>query len=97
MAFLYSGQDNNKGDKLQFEDNLITFLTAVPGTTRKVRVVYGLGTGIGLTGIKRNKLEKQILALSGEFEEGIAYPTVLQYPETALNPTKQKAPFFKKF
>ena len=70
---MYSNQDKNKGEKLQFDNNLITFLTAIPGTKRKVRVVYGIGTGIGLTGIKSNKLENKILALSGEFENGNAY------------------------
>ena len=96
VAFLYDKEDN-KGNKLQFDNNLITFLTAIPGTKRKVRVVYGIGTGIGLTGIKSNKLEDKILALSGEFENGNAYPTVLQYPSSALTPTKQKAPFFENF
>jgi hypothetical protein len=97
VVFLYSKDTKTKGNKLQFDTSLISFLTAVPGSKRAIRLVYGIGTGIGLTGIKSNNLENQILALSGEYEEGIAYPTVLQYPASALTPTKQKTPSFPQF
>ena len=97
VTFLYSNTEENKADKIQFDDKLYTFITAIPGSTRKIRLIYGLGSGIGLTGITKNKLEKTILALTGEYEEGIAYPTVLKFPETALSPTKLNTPSFDEF
>ena len=97
VTFLYSNPEENKSDKIQFDDKLYTYLTAIPGSTRKIRLIYGIGSGIGLTGITKNKLENAILALTGEYEEGIAYPTVLKFPQNALFPTKLNTPSFDEF
>ena len=97
VAFLYTNIEENKADKLQFDNDLVTFLVAVPNSVRKVRLLYGLGTSIGLTGIHDNDLEGTILALSGEFEEGIAFPSVLQFPHSALTPISLNTPSFDEF
>ena len=95
--FLYSPEDNNKANIIHFDTSLIPFLTAVPGTTRKVRLIFGIGTGIGLTGIQKNDLDSKILALLGEYEEGVTFPSVLQFPPDALTPKTIKIPSFTQF
>ena len=97
VHFLYTKVSENKASKLQFDNELVPYIAAVPGSTRKVRLIYGLGTSIGLTGIHDNDLEDKILALTGEFEEHVSYPTVLQFPATALTPIKIKTPSFDDF
>ena len=97
VNFLYSNRNENKANKLQFDTTLIPFMSAVPGTTRKVRIVYGVGSSIGLTGIQSNNLENKVLALSGEYEEGISYPSVLQFPAHALTPCPLNTPTFDQF
>ena len=92
VEFLYSNVDENKANKLQFNTHLMPFLAAIPGSVRRLRVVYGIGTGIGLTGIHSNKLENTLLTLTGEHEEGVMYPSVLKFPPTALTPHRQKIP-----
>ena len=95
--FLYTDTEENKANKMQFDTHLVPFLAAVPGTSRKLRVVYGIGTGIGLTGITNNALETKVLALSGEHEDGITYPSMLQFPDTALTPFDMKIPSTNQF
>ena len=95
--FLYDNDEDNKAQKLNFDTDLIPFLTAVPNSTRGIRLVYGIGNGLGLTGIHKNDLDNKILALSGEYEEGITFPSVLQFPSTALTPIKLKIPSFDQF
>jgi hypothetical protein len=98
IAKLIFDDDNaNKANSLQFDTNLVPFLMAVPGTTRKLRLIYGVGTGIGLTGIHSNNLENQVLALTGEYEEGVTFPSVLQLPGNALTPIDLKIPSFAQF
>ena len=97
VNFMYTNREENKASKLQFDTTLIPFLAAVPGTQRKLRIVYGIGSGIGLTGIHNNNLENKVLALSGEYEEGISYPMVLQFPSDALTPVKLNTPTFEAF
>ena len=95
--FLYNEEEENKASKIHFDTQLIPFLAAVPGSPRQVRLVFGLGTGLGLTGINSNTLDTKILALSGEYEEGVSFPTVLQFPPEALTPTKLNIPSFDQF
>jgi hypothetical protein len=95
--FLYEDNIDNKIQKLNFDTDLIPFLVAVPNSVRKVRLVFGLGNGTGLTGIHPNELENKILALSGEYEEGVTYPSILQFPDTALTPIKLNVPSFNEF
>ena len=95
--FMYDKDEDNKAHKLNLDTNLIPFLTAVPNSTRGIRLVYGIGNGLGLTGIHKNDLDSKILALSGEYEEGITFLSVLQFPSTALTPIKLKIPSFDQF
>jgi hypothetical protein len=97
VDFLLTKKNENKANKLQFNNDLIPFITAVPNTNRKVRLVYGVGSSIGLTGIHDNALEEKILALTGEYEAGIAFPSVLQFPATALTPIELNIPSFQEF
>jgi hypothetical protein len=97
VHFLYTKMKENKANKLQFDNDLVPYITALPGSTRKVRLIYGLGSSIGLTGIHDNELEDKILALTGEFEENVSFPTVLQFPSSALTPIKLKVPTFDAF
>ena len=97
VEFLSTKLDENKSNKLQFNNDLIPFIAAVPNSIRKVRLVYGIGSSIGLTGIHDNELEDQILVLSGEYEAGVAFPSVLQFPPTALTPITLKVPSFEQF
>jgi hypothetical protein len=80
VHFLYTKVKENKATKLQFDNDLVPYITAVPGSDRKVRLIYGIGSSIGLTGIHDNDLKDKILALTGEFEENVSFPTVLQFP-----------------
>ena len=95
--FLYTNTEENKATKLQFDTNLVPFLAAVPGTPRHLRIIYGLGTGIGLTGITTNSLETKILALTGEHEEGLTYPSLLTFPASALTPYDLQIPSTNQF
>jgi hypothetical protein len=98
IAQLIYNEDNiNTANSLQFDTNLVPFLMAVPGTTRTLRLVFGVGTGIGLTGIHSNDLERKVLALTGEYEEGVTFPSVLQLPPDALVPKALKIPSFAQF
>jgi hypothetical protein len=95
--FLYQEDNVNKADKIHFDTDLIPFLAAVPGSPRQLRLVFGVGTGLGLTGIHSNTLDTRILALSGEYEAGVSFPTVLQFPSDALSPKRLNIPSFNQF
>jgi hypothetical protein len=64
-------------ETLNLDTNFTPFLIAVPGNTRNVHLVFGLGTGFGLSSIKANALQNNFLALAGEFEANISIPAVL--------------------
>jgi hypothetical protein len=97
VHFLYTNKEENKANKLQFDTKLFPFIAAVPDSIRKVRVVYGVGSSIGLTGMHSNEFDDKVLALSGEHETDITYPSVLQFPQAALTPTSLKTPSFIAF
>jgi hypothetical protein len=97
VAFLYNNTDEIKANKLQFDNDLVTFIVAVPNSVRRVRLLYGIGSSIGLTGIHNNDLEDKVLALSGEYEKGIAFPSVLQFPKSALTPITLNTPSLQEF
>jgi hypothetical protein len=66
-------------------------------SAHKSKIVYGVGSSLGLTGINTNNLENMVLALSGEYEKDISYPAVLQFPNTALTPITLNTPTFREF
>jgi hypothetical protein len=84
----------DKGDKatLNLDTTLVPFLIAIPGNTRKVRMVFGVGTGFGLNGISTNALESSVLCLSGEFERNVTIPTVYVLPTDTLDIQEMNIP-----
>jgi hypothetical protein len=97
VQFLYTNKEENKANKLQFDTKLFLFIAAVPGSIRKVRVVYGIGSSIGLMGMHSNEFDNKVLVLSGEHDTDITYLSVLQFPQAALTPTSLKTPSFLAF
>jgi hypothetical protein len=69
---------------LNLDTTLVPFLIAVPGNTRKVRVVFGIGSGLGLNGINENPLHNRVLALHGEHEPNITIPSAHVLPSDTL-------------
>jgi hypothetical protein len=69
---------------LNLDTTLVPFIIAVPGNTRKVRVVFGVGSGFGLNGINENPLQNTVLALHGEHEHNVTIPTVHALPSDTL-------------
>ena len=83
-TFLITGGDPAK---LAHDTTLVPFLVALPGNTRKVRIVYGIATGFGLTGLNINPLQTNILALTGEHSiDQMEFPTVLTFPPNIITP-----------
>jgi hypothetical protein len=69
---------------LNLDTTLVPFLIAVPENTRKVRVVFGIGSGFELNGINTNPLQNSVLALHGEHEHNVTIPTVHILPSNTL-------------
>ena len=88
MANFLKGKDGNPADSdlLNISTTKVTFLVAVPDSTRQVRILYGLGTGCGLNDIGINPLEDHVLALYGDFIKGTSLPSALTLPATSLHP-----------
>ena len=57
-----------------------------------LRVVYGLGTGAGATGIRDNPLHSSFLALTREYEKGTAISQGTTLPQTILTTQPFKLP-----
>ena len=78
---------------LNLETTITPSILAVPGSgQRNVRVVYGLGTGAGATGIRDNPLKSNFPVLTGEIEDGIQVPQVMTLPSNVLQPQQFKVP-----
>jgi hypothetical protein len=84
-------------ETLNLDTTLTPFLIAVPGNTRNVRLVFGLGTGFGLNGIDANALQNNFLALAGEFETNISIPAALVLPSDTLTLQTFSIPTEKEF
>lgn len=83
---------------LDLETTLVPFLLAVPGQgQRNVRVLYGLGSGAGATGIRENELKDSFLALSGEYIDGVSLPTVMTLPNNIVDVHTFKVPTHEEF
>ena len=65
----------------------------MPGSAQcDLRVVYGLGTGAGATGIRDNPLHSSFLALTREYEKGTAISQGTTLPQTILTTQPFKLP-----
>ncbi len=71
-------------ETLNLDTTLVPFLIAVPGNTRKVRVVFGIGSGFGLNCINDNPLQNSVLVLHGEHEANVTIPAVHILPSDML-------------
>ncbi len=70
----------------------VPFLIALP-FNRKVRIVYGVGTGQTITnGFLPSSIHSNIMALSGDAIPGQTSPEVLTLPPTSLNLRKVNIP-----
>ena len=83
---------------LDLDTTITPCLLAVPGSgQRSARVVYGLGTGAGATGIKDNDLHSNFLALTGELEDGVSIPNVMTLPPSIITTALYKLPTIENF
>ena len=83
---LITWSDNNTVKVELDPNNWTPFLVAVPGTFRKVRVVYAVSLQHPGTN------DEQILALHGEYIPGLSFPNVMVLPSNALEPTELRVP-----
>ena len=86
-------QDEVDVTLLDLETDVTPCMVAIPGQNqRTVRIVYGLGTGAGASGIKESTIKDNFLALTGEWVDGVSMPGVMTLPPTALTLQKFKIP-----
>lgn len=83
----------NKADTsmLNHDPNAIAFLISLP-KSRKVRVIYGIGTGLGINGILPNPIESNVIAMYGNVEKGVNLPQTLILPQDSLELKELKIP-----
>jgi hypothetical protein len=93
LAKFLQGKNDNHADPdlLNINTSNTSFLIAVPDSIRKVRLIYGVGTGCGLYDFGENPLEDSILALHGEYDQGASFPSTLVLPMTTIH--HQKIPY----
>ena len=72
--------------------SIIPFLVPIPGREHTCKIIYGLGSGNGITGLIANDLGDDILVLHGEISPLVAIPITFQFPEEALFPQATKVP-----
>ena len=70
----------------------IISLVTLPVHTHNCRVLYGIGSGNGLTGVIANNLGDNILALYGEIVTQVKILNVIKLPEEAFSPQFCKIP-----
>lgn len=75
---------------LNSDTSKVPFLTIIPGTTNKVRVLHAIGTGKGCNGINPSSIDENIMALHGDICEPMAMPAVLKLPTNAFEFTNTK-------
>jgi hypothetical protein len=79
---------------LNTENTPYTFLVHIPGT-RRLKVCYGIGSGISFGGIKGSSINDKALALSGDYNPGVKYPAILTFPlDNIAIPTTVKSPTY---
>ena len=92
--FNFISQPNTDPEVLNAECTPYTFLVHVPGT-RRLKVCYGTGSGVSFGGIRGSTINDKALALSGDLEEGVKYPSVLTFPiQDMFQPTTVKSPSY---
>ena len=80
---------------LNAETTTYTFLMHVPGT-RSLKVCYGMGSGVSYGGLRGSTINDKALALSGDYQEGTKYPSILTFPIYDMsNPDTVKSPTYK--
>ena len=75
--------DNDSFHDFNSERRLVPFLIIVPGNSKKVRVVYGIGTGKGTNGLEPAAIDHNIMALMGDVTP-TSYPNTLTLPPDTL-------------
>ena len=61
---------------LNNENKPFTFLVHIP-STRRLKVCYGMGSGISFGRLKGLSINDKALAISGDYNPGVKYPSVL--------------------
>ena len=91
--------DNNTPtlETLSHTTPVVPFIVAVPGRTRNVKVVYGIGAGCRLTGLMANDLGEDILVLNVDIDPLFSMPVAHQLPKDALIPKPAKIPTMVQF
>jgi hypothetical protein len=82
---------------LNLDTSHVPFLIAIPGNTRKVHVLFSVGTGFGLNGIGQNPIQANVLALAGKYKAGVSFPQVLVLPRDTINLSKHYIPSDREF
>ena len=72
--------------------SILPFLLPVPGKERVCKILFGLGSGNGITGLIANTLGDDVLALHGKILPLVAILTAFHLPEEALDPKLMKVP-----
>ena len=90
--------ESGDGAKVQLDQtNWTPFLLAVPGSFRKVKVVYGVTSYAPPADEAGQNRKPYILALSGEYTPEISFPKVMLLPERALKPSPVYFPIGEAF
>ena len=74
---------NDEVHDLNSAKRITPFLVIIPGTSKKVRVVYGVGTGKGINGLNTSPIDENIMALTGDVTP-TSYPNTITFPPDAL-------------
>ena len=92
--FEFISQHSTDVGILNTETTPYTFLVHIPGT-RRLKVCYGMGSGVSFGGLKGSTINDKALALSGDYQAGVRYPTVLTFPiDSIVSPLKVKTPTY---
>ena len=71
---------------------LTPFLVAVPGSGRKVNLIYNLTRAHNYEVLRGTEVEDKLLALVGEAVPGVQLPTAMVLPKTVLNAVQIRVP-----
>ena len=83
---------------LDLEMLITSCIVAVPSSGHcNARVIYNLGTGAVVSGIKENELKSSFLALTGEQVFGETMPSVMTLPTSVMKKQTFKIPSETKF
>ena len=92
--FTFISQRSTDVAILNTENIPYTFLVHIPGT-RRLKVCYGIGSGVSFDGLKGSSINDKALALSGDYNPGVKYPAILTFPlDNIVNPATVKSPTY---